>query len=370
MQVFSRALFVAFWIELAAIGLVLATFVALGSLVVLLASAPFAPLPALVSAVPDVVLLTSPVTIPLAVVLAAIRATDAAARHGAFLWSALAGRDPRPRQWPIALSALALAALQLWLGAHVLPAARYEARFVVPRLAGEPDLLARRLAQKPELLPGLCAQVGGITGDRLEDLVLVSTGDARVACTARGARLGLDGDTLRIRLEGGRQVALDRHGRPSTNLAFASFELALDAAALGGPTKQTVLDLAYYTDPELDRLPAQLDALLDHGIVPTERQIARVEAIPAARATRLVSAALPFLLALAVILAVGTHRERRRPRALALVAGAVLVLAHQALVEVNVQKAGAQVGALSIAAPALDVLVLIGLTATECRRAV
>jgi len=102
--------------------------------------------------------------------------------------------------------------------------------------------------------------------------------------------------------------------------------LGFDAASLGGPAKTEILDLRFYTNAELDLLPAQERHLFRRGIRPSRSQKRRAAGAGPMRAMRLQWAALPFLVLLLTVGFLGVHRPRAVRRRALLVAAFCLLL--------------------------------------------
>lgn len=285
-------------------------FAALSSLLGFLTRYPYVPLTAIVASLPDFVLLLLPFALPFSALLGGCLFAARVRRHQGFLWIQLMGRDPRRYQVPILVFG-GLVSLGLWgLSAAVLPHAQYRSGRLHSVVRDAPLELALRLVEEPRFFPGYRVDYEAVEDEALTGFSLVSRGRAEpVAVTGARAELRRteDGAFLELKLHEGRILRLEESGELDLNLAFDRLRIRFDVDRMAGPGKQGILDLKYYTDSEMDRLPAQARVLGRHGIPVGRTRKARIALVPAVRTIRLQTALMPFLFVWLVVLFLGVH---------------------------------------------------------------
>jgi hypothetical protein len=343
LRTWSRHYLALFLSRFGCVFLALQVFVGVAALMGYLASHPYLPALQLLRRLPDLLLLFLPVSLPVAGLLGGVLFVAAARAGGGLLWAPLAGRDPRRFQMPILLFGAALAAVGCWLQAAVLPQASFRARNFVLDVSDAAEGQAVRMVAEPGLLGGLrIAFEDSDRGEMRGFCLFTRRGDEPLAivCERATADLSPDGERLELALREGRILGLDADGHPRMDLAFGTFRLLLDAGRIGRVEKQDLLELEYYTNRELERLPAQEACLLRHGIRPRPRQARRVDGVAQVRASRIQMGILPLLFLGLVVAILGRDHRGSRWRVAAVVAVCLVLLLPQAVLLGNQAKEG------------------------------
>jgi len=311
-SIHSRHLFRLFLVRFGWVFLYLQLFLGLSAILLHLWMHPYLPALRLLLAFPDLVLLLLPLSLSFAALIGGLLFLSAVRSHRGFLAIRLAGRDPRFFQIPIVLFGAALSLVLGWLNGAVIPAIQYQVRH--PRIEDEEATRAiplQILRQKNRFL-GARFAFEGLEGGELKNVSLSAPrGGPAAVITARRAGFRFSGapPSLTVVLRSGRMLEVDDRGRLTQNLGFDRFDLTLAPEGLLHRSKTEILPLRYYTNAELDRLPAQRRLMLDHGIRLTTRQQEHVAAIPFMRAARTVLAGSPLLFLALLVLVLGGQAE-------------------------------------------------------------
>ncbi|MCA8973612.1 MAG: LptF/LptG family permease [Planctomycetes bacterium] len=366
MRLFTRSCLGYFLRRFAWVFALVHSFLALAGLLGLLASFPYVPLPRLLGSLPEALLLALPVSMPLSVLAAGVMFCGDLGRRQGWLWLQAAGGRTSQVTWPIHVFVLLISVVLLWLECEVVPHAAYRARFVIDALQENPQTIALRLGRKQSFLRGFKVGFADEVDGALTDFGLWTDVEesGTVLVRAERARIGLvaGGRDLELRLENGRYLAIDPTGRLTDNLRFAQLRMTMDAHRLSVRSKGEILDLTYYSEGELSRLPQQASLLRDKAVAIGDRQRARLRAIDTVRALRLGSAALPWLLLVLALVpaSVVGQGSRRRTSIAVVICGAVLLI-QQVTLETLAAKHGVLSWPLLAAAPAFEVAAVVSL---------
>jgi lipopolysaccharide export system permease LptF/LptG-like protein len=311
----ARHFFRLFLVRFAWVFALLQLFLAVSGTLVYLWSSPFLPPLTVLASFPDQVLVTLPLTAPLACLVAGFFFLAEVRRAQGFLRIRLAGRDPREFQWPILVFGAVLSVTLVWLVTQVTPQVLFQLRH--PVLTADEARLALPLMilRKGGRLAGLEVRFEEIEDHAVSRLTLVNEAEeSATVVTARQAEFSLDEDPPRIRLalQAGRLLEVDRDGQLLENLKFDRFDAELDSRGLVHRSRTDMLPLHYYTNAELARLPAQVRMHQARGVALRGSQRDRVAAIPFLRQARTQIAFAPLLFLALLVGGLGDHREHRQ----------------------------------------------------------
>lgn len=236
--------------------------------------------------VPDALLGLLPVTLPVCVWAAAVWVTVEAARDGLHQDLTLAGRSRAVVQVPLLVVALGMGGVLWWASTRVLPRAAVSLESEVAALAADPLALAAQLRDDPTRLGGLDVEFDGADRDGLRGVRAAAMGGSGgVALVAD--RVGLDAATTGgLTLDRGRLLVLTDAGAARHDLLFDRLRLDPGSAAERGPDLRRVPDLRYFTDGDLERLPAHRRHLRRRGVHlgrPARRRVVRAGQVRLAR---------------------------------------------------------------------------------------
>jgi hypothetical protein len=305
-------------------------FLALCALLVFSAAYPYVAPEKMLAAVPDMLLLLLPLTLAFSSLVAGLLLVQAVRRAQGFLTIELAGRDPRALMVPILVFGVALSAANLWLLTCVLPNVDYALERIAGAFVKSAPMTALRAARDGGMIRGLDVSFESADESGVGELALVGE-DRSTVVTARRGTFDLvdEGRSLELAARDGRLIHRDGE-RLAGNLSFETLRVRFDAERLAGRSKAELLELRYYTNAELERLPALASFRLHHGLRVWDRELARLKAVPAIRAARLGAAATPLLVLALVVAFLCVHAPgSERQRAILVTAACLLVVIPQ-----------------------------------------
>jgi len=340
--ILARHLLAVFSSHFAAIFLACHLFIGLATTLAFSFDHPYVPLGSAIAALPDLILLALPISLPFVTLIAAVSSLSEAQRHSALLWIELSGRDPRRLMLPI-LVAGALASLAAWwLNAQVVPRAHFHTRFELTSVRNLADTATLRLGRDAEFRGRFDLQFRSVENEQLIAPRVLIRSRSNTAITAQRARVGVSDDHkfLDLFFDHGRLVQVDDRSDLVTDLSFDRLHVQFDADRISGPTKQEILDPKYYTNSELSRFPDLIDLYGRSGLLWSTRQRTYIFTVPAVRLTRVQSALLPVLFVSLAVALLGRHRATRRTRMFVLVFCLGVLLPQQLLLEIRARNVG------------------------------